>query len=141
MGADCRGPLDRHMRKQAASFSQFDVWPNHAIWTNLAAVMKFSAGINNGRGMDFHLPPTMAPRFPLFPARISFQRVIDRRACSSPGLRQRACSLHAPWVAAPDPHVDFNAQLIAWNHRATELGSLNSGEQDQFALAILHLGE
>src|SRR5580704_15383282 len=51
------------------------------------------------------------------------------------------CSLHAPCVAAPDPHVDFNAQLIAWNHGATELGSLNSGEQHQFALAILHLGE
>src|SRR5580704_3407432 len=57
------------------------------------------------------------------------------------GLADVGCSFHAAGIAAPDPDVDFDAQLIAWNHRATELGPLNSGEQYQFALTVFHLRE
>src|ERR1700733_11817056 len=56
-------------------------------------------------------------------------------------LADVGCSFHAAGIGAPYPDVDFDAQLIARNHRATELGPLNPGEQYQFALAVFYLRE
>ena len=48
---------------------------------------------------------------------------------------------HSPSIAAPDLHHDLDAELIAWNHGAPKPGALDSGEQYQLALAVLHFGE
>jgi hypothetical protein len=49
-------------------------------------------------------------------------------------------ALHACGSRFPIQHVHFNAQLIAWNDRAPELGSFDAGENHQHRIAIRHLG-
>src|SRR5580658_1787876 len=96
-------------------------------------------------GWTLNLLPPMAPRFPWCLAKASSAHETDQPACSSPAPRRQACRrrrlpLHAPSVAAPDSYVDLDPQLIARDYRAPELGSLNSGEQHQLALAVFHFG-
>src|SRR5580704_14177674 len=50
-------------------------------------------------------------------------------------------SFHTTSITTPDVHHDLDAKLIAWNHLTSKPGALNSGEQHQFAVAVLDFGE
>ncbi len=61
MSANFCGSFDRHVRNQMARFPEFNLGPDYTVRTNVATGMNLGAGINDGCGMDFHLPPIMAP--------------------------------------------------------------------------------
>ena len=54
VGADFRGPFDRHVRHQTAALAQFDLGANHAIRTDLARCRNFCPRIDDGGGMNTH---------------------------------------------------------------------------------------
>src|SRR5580704_1612091 len=146
VGANLCGAFNRDVRNQMASFAKLNIGPNYAIRPNLAAGMNLGAGINDGCGMDFHLPRRRL---------LGLHRFLRRRIWTSRPVNQPAAhqslggtlvadvgrSFHAPRIAAPDSHVDLDAQLIAWNHGAPELRFFNSGEQHQLGFAVFHFAE
>jgi hypothetical protein len=131
------------MRHQVARVPEFNLWPDDTIRANVATGMNFGVGIDDGCGVDFHLPPTMSlspDRFlrGSFFSAYSIDQPASDKGFGGEGVPNVSGAFHAPSVSTPDFHHNLDAKLIARDHRATKSGALNSGEQHQLGVAIFH---